>query len=168
MGDYTYYHVHLLTCKTLPKLFNSLGIQMHSKYQKTLALILLFIGYSTLGAQTLEWVRQLGSPQGHVYTTDYTSDNSGNFYRVGAFTDQVDFDLGPGTAVLTAVGKLEEFHPKTGCKWQSPLGGRFADPLAVPSACRSQWRPAHHGLLFGCNGCRSGARNREFSSRPTQ
>lgn len=65
--------------------------------------------YNSAGA--LQWAFSIGG-SGDDYIYSIRSDNSGNVFIAGMFTDVVDFDPGSGTADLTSYGGYDMFIAK--------------------------------------------------------
>lgn len=62
--------------------------------------------YSTTGA--LRWAKVIGGPSDERARA-ITTDKDGSVFVTGAFRDSVDFDPGPGTAILTSQGSSDIF-----------------------------------------------------------
>lgn len=103
--------------------------------------LLLFHGHQ-LGAQSLQWAGQLGSP-GSVYTQAIALDADGNTYTTGWFSGTADFDPGTATANLTVGvgGNTDIFVSKLDALgqfvWVKQLGGNgydYARAIALDQA----------------------------------
>ena len=85
-------------------------------------------------AQGLVWARQLGSPD-NDRSTAVTTDAAGNLYNTGNFNGTLDFDSGPGTSNLTAVGQADIFitkeSPSGALLWAKSIGGANNDGSAA-------------------------------------
>src|SRR5258705_4310265 len=84
----------------------------------------------TTKSQTLSWAKQLGgiaNDEGYSIAVDA----SGNVYTTGYFTGTVDFDPGPGTTNLTAIGLEDAFVLKMNAVgnivWAKQFGGSSSD-----------------------------------------
>lgn len=77
---------------------------------KLLALALVAVSQVT-NAQSFEWVKQLGATN-EDHGQSIGIDGSGNVYTAGMFRGTVDFDPGPGTFNLTAIGTDDIFISK--------------------------------------------------------
>ena len=77
-------------------------------------------------AQTMQWAKTLGSNLDDVGKS-IAVDDEGNVYSIGTFRDTVDFDPGPGTFYLTAVGITDFFICKLDFNgdfvWAKAMGG---------------------------------------------
>jgi len=78
------------------------------------------------------WAKQIAGGTGsQVYAMNLALDPSGNLYTVGYFFHAADFDPGPGTHTLTAVGSSDVFVLKLDNSgnfvWVDQLGGRFRE-----------------------------------------
>ncbi len=71
--------------------------------------LLLGIG---LQGQELQWVRGVGSIGGHVYGTAIATDDDGNIYSAGRFTNTVDFDPGIDTVWRSAPNNYDAYVMK--------------------------------------------------------
>jgi PKD-like domain/Secretion system C-terminal sorting domain len=95
--------------------------------KKTLLLLGCFITF-TLFAQTpeFEWALQQGG-QGGENGRAIVSDNWGNIYVTGSFSDTVDFDPGPDEYTLIAEGSRDLFvskmNPTGQLLWAQSIGG---------------------------------------------
>lgn len=102
--------------------------------KKSTALLLLLLAIVSLQAQqppVFSWVNQIGGDRSEQVQS-ITTDNLGNVYVTGSFNDTVDFDPGPGTAILMSSGVGNDIFV---CKfdqhgmliWARQMGGTDAD-----------------------------------------
>lgn len=94
---------------------------------KALSLLAVLVSISTsLRAQNFEWVKRFGS-SGQARGQAITVDPLGNVIVTGFFEDTVDFDPGPGTVNLSAVGARDVFvqklDPSGNLIWARSYGG---------------------------------------------
>lgn len=79
-----------------------------------------------MNAQELAWAKQFTSPD-EVMVFDMALDNSGNTFTTGHFFGTIDFDPGPNTANLTAMGLSDIFVCKLDAngdfQWAAQLSG---------------------------------------------
>lgn len=61
------------------------------------------------------WAKSFGSNNVGDYPSDLDLDAQGNVYTIGTFWSSVDFDPGPGTYSLTAVGQTDGYIQKLSC-----------------------------------------------------
>jgi hypothetical protein len=77
-------------------------------HQIALTLLACFCSFLNVSAQTYDWARSIGSG-----TSDYTRDMAvmpgGDVVISGEFSGTVDFDPGPGTSNITAMGSQDAF-----------------------------------------------------------
>lgn len=74
-------------------------------------LTILCIGYGSVYAQKLQWVKQLGS-NGWDKGISIAADKDGNVYTAGHFLDSIDFDPGTGVYPLISAGSENIFITK--------------------------------------------------------
>lgn len=81
-------------------------------------------------AGSLLWAKQLGGSD-NEYGQSVAVDADGNVYCTGYFWGTVDFDTGPGTVNLTALGSTDAFLTKFSSSgdlvWARQIGGSSAD-----------------------------------------
>jgi len=68
--------------------------------KRLLFLAFWLINYLAPSAQVFEWAR-LFTP-GQIWSSNMVTDNNGNIYTLGTFSNAVDFDPGPATFILNA------------------------------------------------------------------
>jgi hypothetical protein len=97
--------------------------------------IVLFCSF--LKAQTLDWVKQLGSgPEENAYAM--ALDRWGNIFLTGSFDGLSDFDPGPGVFNLNAAGMRDIFvlklDPTGNLLWAKSMGAA-GDDVGTAIAC---------------------------------
>src|SRR4051812_43467035 len=107
---------------------------MGLKIRKYIVVLCLFMG-TAVHAQflNLDWAKQIGDTGSTWNNTDRASGlavcKSGNVYTMGYFSGTADFDPGPGTLILTSVGRTDAFiskHDSLGrIVWAKQLGNGF-------------------------------------------
>ncbi len=89
-------------------------------------ILLLVLSLSSLQSQTYEWAKGMGGTDLDLgYSLALDAD--GNVYTIGYFRETVDFDPGPGTALLTSAGSSDIFVQKLDSLgnfcWVQQMGG---------------------------------------------
>ena len=81
-------------------------------------------------AGSFVWAKAMGSTSG-IQGTGIAVNGSGNVYTTGLFAGAVDFDPGPGTAILTSAGPNDIFVSKLDSagsfEWAQAMGGSVSD-----------------------------------------
>ncbi len=87
-----------------------------------------------VNAQSFQWAKQLGGAD-YDEGTSIVLDAAGNIYTTGGFEGTADFDPGPGTFNLTAVGGANVFvtkmDPSGNLLWAKQMGGASAYGLSI-------------------------------------
>ena len=105
-----------------------------------LAAVLAVLSLSASARAQPSFVLGLGGIDGSAQALSVAVDDAGNTYLVGDFSNAVDFDPGPGEAVLTPAGGIDGFVASYGpdgrFRWAFPVGapdqdGRFDSALGV-------------------------------------
>ncbi|MBK7856556.1 MAG: SBBP repeat-containing protein [Bacteroidetes bacterium] len=93
-------------------------------------LVIILFGVKNNNAQSLQWVRQIGSAAAD-FANDVVIDAAGNVYVVGEFYNTVDFDPGVGVVNLTSAGNADVFIIKYtsagNLVWARKMGGAEGD-----------------------------------------
>jgi len=94
--------------------------------------ITLFLICNTyfLIAQNYKWVKTFGSASDE-FGYSVKTDQEGNVYCTGSFSEFIDMDPGPGTSIISSVGGVDIFIIKYDSSgnliWAKSLGGKQAD-----------------------------------------
>jgi hypothetical protein len=98
-----------------------------------LATMLLMISSYCAQIPAYNWAFSVGSPSASTLGTISAVDASGNIYTAGVFNGTVDFDPGPGIAVLTPSvddGYIAKYNSSGVYQWAFKLGGFSNDAVA--------------------------------------
>ena len=83
-----------------------------------------------MNSQSFEWVNKIGSNEIDQINA-VSSDQNGNIYITGAFKGTVDFDPGPSTHSITAIGEsdifVQKLDPSGNLIWARSMGGSNFD-----------------------------------------
>ena len=92
-----------------------------------LLLLIFWGGVQQANAQTLGWVQGLGSSESFEQGEQVLTDQAGNIYVAGTFSNTVDFDFSANKTELTAQGNSDAFFVKYNAKrelqWAKSIGG---------------------------------------------
>ncbi|APY10789.1 hypothetical protein BWZ22_05840 [Seonamhaeicola sp. S2-3] len=90
----------------------------------------LFSSHFSAQSPSFEWGNSIGSSDDD-YSSSIITDSSGNIYTTGYYTGTVDFEPGPGTTNMTAVGDKDIYIKKTDSNgnfiWVKSIGGTGYD-----------------------------------------
>lgn len=97
--------------------------------KKTILFLSFLIIAVTIRSQTFSWGKSYGSSSSDEPNSAVV-DGTGNIYTTGSFGGTVDFDPGPGTFTLTAVGQdvfITKFDTWGNFIWAKQMGGAGTD-----------------------------------------